>query len=95
MGAPATLYKQPSESRLFSFEFSANMSSGETISSITSVIAAPTGVTLGTPTASGTKVQVRISGGTNNTQYTITGIVVTSLGNILEGEGYLVVKDRL
>ena len=87
------LLKQPAESRLYAMDFSANMAAADTISSITSVTATPTGLTLGTAAVSGQRVQFRISSGTGGTQYKITVVIVTSAGDTLETEGYLEVKD--
>lgn len=87
------LIKQPSESRVYSLDFTANMSNDETISSIDSFTIAPAGPTLGTPSAAGKIVQNRISGGTDGTNYKITVVITTSDSNILEGEAKLFVKD--
>ena len=90
-----TLYKQPSESRVYDVDFSANMAETETIGSVTSYVASPAGLTLdATISISGQKVQRRISGGTAGAQYKITVVILTSLSNILEGEGLLVVQDN-
>lgn len=95
MSKLTTLYKQPSESRLYDVDFGANLASTETISSVTSYTATPSGLTLDPAIAiDGSKVQRRISGGTAGTQYKLTVVILTSLGNILEGEGLLVVLDN-
>lgn len=89
-----TLIKQPTESRLYTMEFAANLAVGETISAVNTVTAAPNGLTLnGAATFSGTKVFQRIDSGTTDTLYKITIRVTTSAANILEGEGYLRVQD--
>lgn len=89
-----SLIKQPAESRLFSMDFSALLASGETISSVSSVTALPSGLTLVNPAvAAGTRAQQRISGGTDKVAYKVTIRVVTSAGNTLEGEGILQVRD--
>lgn len=93
MAVPQTLTKQPSESRIYDMSFSANMIAAEAISSVTSIVATPAGLTLGPPTFSGTRLQVRISGGTTGVLYKLTAVVVTSLANILEGDGYLLVQN--
>lgn len=90
-----TLYKQPSESRVYDMDFAANMSTAETISSVTSYTASPSGLTLDPAVSiSGKKVQKRLSGGTAGTLYKITVVILTSLGNVLEGEGQLHVLDN-
>lgn len=88
-----TLSKQPSESRLFTMDFSANLASGETISSVTSVVADVTGLTIGAPVAGSRSVQVRISAGTVDIMYKVTFVVVTSAGNTLEAEGNLRIEN--
>jgi len=89
-----TLILQHGESRLFTMHFTSNLASGETIASITSVTAAPTGLTIsGNAIATlGKKIQFSITSTTPNS-YKVTGKVVTSTGNTLEGEGILLVKD--
>lgn len=92
------LEKRVVESRPFTFNFSPKMSSGETILSVTALTKAPTAgtptaLTLGSPAISGQQVQVQISGGSNNGKYLMICQVLTSLGNTLQCEGYLLVRD--
>jgi len=56
-------------------------------------VSGSTDLTLGSPTFSGQKVQVRISGGTNGERYKITGSAQSSGGDTVEFEGVLWVKD--
>lgn len=94
MPAIQTLDKQPSESRLYIMEFAPNMGQTETITGVTSVVAAPSGLTLsGSATFSGTQASQRIAGGTDGVLYKVTFIVTTSGGNTLEGEGNLRVRS--
>lgn len=88
------LYKQPSESRVYEFDFAANLAVGETISSVTSVTFTPVGLTVGGSSIAGTRVQVRISSGTTGQRYKGTAVIVTSLGNTLEGDGQLEIFNR-
>lgn len=88
-----TLYKQPSESRIYTMDFSANMSSGETLVAVTSFTVSPAGLTYTSATPSGQVVAMRLSGGTDDVQYKITVVVTTSAGNTLENEGYLLVRN--
>lgn len=89
-----SLIKQPSESRLYSMDFSPMLAHGETIASVTSCVATPVGLTLsGAPAASTVFAHQRILGGTSGVRYTVTFVVLTSLGNTLEAEGILQVKD--
>jgi hypothetical protein len=86
--------KQPSESRLYNMDFDELLEeTGETIATVESIVASKTGLTLGPPAISGSKVQFRISGGMANNSYIITVKVTTSLGNTLEGEGLLKVRE--
>ena len=88
------LDKQPTESDLFDIDFTPKLAAGDTISSVTSVTTAQSGLTIGAPTLSTTKVQVRISSGTSGTLYKITAIVFTANGNTLETDVYLRVEER-
>lgn len=88
-----TLKKQPSESRLYTMDFSANLTTSETLASVTSVTADVSGLTIGTPVLGSRSAQVRISGGTADVVYKVTWIVVTSAGNTLEAEGYLRIEN--
>lgn len=93
--AVPTLKKQLTESRLYDLDFSANLATGELLSTIVSLVAAPTGLTLSDQAiwTSGRGVQVRIAGGVA-ASYKITAVVTTSAGNTLEGEGVLNVSDN-
>lgn len=89
-----TLIKQPSENRLYTMDFYANMAVGETVTAVVSVTASPSGLTITDPaTFSGTTASQRISGGASGVSYKVTFVVDTSSGNRLEGEGILQVKD--
>jgi len=88
------LEKQPRESRVYTIDFSPNMQEGETITSVTTFDVTPAGLTYNSATPSGQLIAVRFSGGTASTQYKWSAVVVTSLGNTLEDDGYLHVKDN-
>lgn len=85
-------------------DFSPNMIDGETIAAINSVVettvaedeteTVTTDLTFGTPVFSGQRGQVQISVGLTGTLYKVTWIASTSLGNIIEAEGYLMVENR-
>jgi hypothetical protein len=87
------LTKQPTETRTYSIDFVNLLSSTETITSVVSVTATPSGLTLGTGVVSGTSVAFRVSGGTDGTLYNLRVIVNTSSANVLEGDGLLEVTD--
>ena len=94
------LVKQPSESRLYTFDFTALLSTN-TISSVTSIVqinqnlvSGSSALTLGSPTTDNTSlVQIRVEDGTDLEDYKLTAIIVDSGGNTLEGEGLLRVRD--
>lgn len=91
---PQILTLQPSwESRLFTMNFARDLAAGETVSSVTSVVADPTGLTISEITidVAGKKIQFRATGTANS--YKVTAKVTSSLANKLEGDGILLVKD--
>ncbi len=96
---PKTLEKTVDEDDIFTFDFVNRLNTGETISSVGTITqindATPsaTPVTLGTPTFSGSKVQVRISVGVDGTTYTLTCPIATSDSNTKEQCGKLLIKE--
>ena len=95
-----TRVKQPWESRLYTFDVAALAVAGTTIASVDSVtatnLARVTGsaaLGVGTPTASGTVVTVRLSSGTAGERYRMRCRVVMSNGDQLEVDGLLDVLD--
>lgn len=97
MSTPS-LVKQPAESRVYVMDFSGLLAQGETLTGVTSVsYSSPSGdaalTLVGSATYSGVYAQQRISGGTSGKYYTVTFVVTTSLGNTLEGEGILQVRN--
>ena len=91
------LEKRPADSRLYDLEFDALLTqAGDTISSVTSFVVTPTTLsplTFGTPVASGTRVQVRLSGGLSGVTYKITCVVASAGSDAVEGECNLLVLD--
>ena len=63
--ATNALKKQPAETRLFLMDYSGAMSKGETIVSLDSSLASPSGPTFGTTTIDGQKAGTLVSGGIN------------------------------
>lgn len=92
MAIPNTLIKDPDESKVYEVDFSAHLASGETLSSPV-VASTPSGLTVGSPSISGSSVQFRLSGGTSGTTYTIDVTVSTSASNALNGCVRLLVQD--
>ena len=92
--------KRPGESRLYDFDFSRLLSTGETIASVTGVtqtnrgnVVGSTALTIGAPsTDSGSLVQARISDGTDDEDYCLEAEAVTSDSNTLICAGYLYVR---
>lgn len=86
VSAVAARTKHPSESILYAIDFTALLSSGETLSGTPTVTGSPSGLTIGTPAvntatlvddegntvAIGKAVQVRISAGTAGIDYVLT-----------------------
>lgn len=100
MGSIVNLEKQPSESRLFDVDYSGDLLTGDTIATIVSSTITSKNHVAGSVLASldssniGTGVvQLRISGGTDKEQYLVTVIITTTLGDTLEGDGLLNVRE--
>lgn len=92
--AITTLYKQPGETKIYAMSFKGKMAKTETINSIDTVVADPTGeLTFVNQSINDQKVNLLISGGTNLNRYKITVTVSTSLNQVLEREGYLEIKE--
>jgi hypothetical protein len=94
MGRRATeiLTKQEHESLLIHFDFGEELAPTESIAQCSGTVASPTSITIGPPQVSGDSVQVRVSGGTSTINYVLTCTVVTTAGNIFEGQGVLIVE---
>ena len=88
------LTKQPSESKVYSFSFSGQLRTSDTIASVTSISSDTVGLTIGAASTDGTSLaQARISGGTSEVNYRLTCIVATTLLDTLEIDGDLYVFD--
>jgi hypothetical protein len=87
-----TLRKPAGMARYYLFDFSAfaEVRAGETLST-PAITSTPTGLIVGSPTVSGSQVQVLVSGGTAGTRYTLTVTVNTSGGAVLTFDGGLLV----
>jgi hypothetical protein len=92
MASSDILLKDPDESRLYDIEFASVLYDGEALSN-PAVTATPTGLTIGTPSISGTKVQVRISDGTDGQLYYVRCLVQTTNNNVLDECVRLFVAD--
>jgi hypothetical protein len=90
-----TKYKDPDETRMFTFDWSRHLMGNDTID--TAVVAVPTGlVKEGTETISdgNTKVSFKVSGGTANMKYTVTNTITTTGGETLERSGTILVRHQ-
>jgi len=88
------LVKQPTETRAYAIDFVNLLASGDSLASVTSgPTSTPTGLTFGSTAISGTQVQFTIAGGTAGTSYRVEVIVTTANGEIIEGDGDLIVAD--
>lgn len=102
--APEQLCKQPSEKRKYGMEFNSLLTSGETISSITSINSekidgsatdlsiTSSGIQDGISSSS--RVTMWIESGTHGGMYRVEVLVTTSGGQILEGDGLIRIIDR-
>jgi hypothetical protein len=97
------LTKQPGENILFDMPLAKIMRTGDTISGYVATfptytnmgkVASSTNITIVSSTYSGTTAQIRISAGQANENYKITVRVTTTLGDTIEADGMLYVRDR-
>ena len=100
MTSPQTTEKQVAEAVIQQFDFSSDMSAGETIISVVSVVSdnqnlvgGSANLTTGSNSAGGTVAQSLVSGGTHLEKYKLTCIVTTSAGQTLETEGFMWVRN--
>ena len=87
------LYKQPTETKIYDIEFADQLSTGDSLSTITSVTDATGDLTIASTSITGTKVRGTYSGGTDGTTYHIVAIVTTANGETIEVDVYLAVVD--
>lgn len=100
------LLKQPGEDLLFYFDFDKLLGSSETLTGTPTVTGSPSGLTIGSPTIvsadatvlgrsvlANRAVQVRISSGTDGTDYTVQCSCATSASNTRVIDGTLQVRD--
>jgi len=90
--------KTPDASYSASFDFSANLAVGETLSTTSTTAAVysgtdptPSSIFSGAPTVSGKQVIQTTSGGVEGTVYYLYCSATTSLGKVLSREGYLAI----
>lgn len=94
--------KLAGETKVFTFDFSSSLSTGETISTqvVTASVysgsdAAPSSLISGLATASGAVVSQKITGGTLGVIYELLCTITTSLGQTLLLSGYTAVVPEV
>lgn len=90
-----TLVKQPSEVRTYRMDFRRSLDRDDFISGVLSVSVTPGTITVDNPSSAEKTVSFRVSGGIDGESYNIKVIVSTSLGQTIEGDGLLVVREYL
>ncbi len=86
------LTMQPGELKHFAVDLVDKIKSGDSLASVTSVTGSPSGLTISATGISGTTVTFSATTETEAT-YLISAIAVTTDGETLEGNGYLIVAD--
>jgi len=96
------IYKQPSEKIIVYMDFSNKMTTGEAVTGIVTgfPVSNPSGLTFSGESFSGKVVQFYVEGGTvpqrkdiNEVEYKVTCQITTSNGQIIEGDGILIVRE--
>ena len=89
--APEVLKIKPGEADIYTFDFSAELSTGETIDSTTVTATPGTGITVATPTISGSDVKVVLTAidALLEMRHVLICEVVTSLSRTLPRSGIL------
>lgn len=85
------IIKHPSESLVFFGDFANLLPSGASLTG-TPTVSVDSGITAGSPSISGTKVNVRISGGTAGTDYDIDIVCADDASNTHVIEGIIEVR---
>ena len=95
------LCKQPTESRLFTMDFTSVLGSSEGVSSISGISSQKVGgyatdlsITNSGISSDTKKVNMYIASGSNGTTYRVEVLVNTDAGQVLEGDGILYITDR-
>lgn len=77
--------KQSTEKRTLSFDFTAKLKSGDSVSAVNSVTATPAGLTLSSSSLAANVVSIQVSGGAAGNRYDIScNVTTTPGGDILE-----------
>ena len=92
--APEVLVKLPEDIAQYSMSFASILADGETISTVSSAVSDPTGLTITDSTIVGEVVTIKITGGTDGVNYRVKIIITTSLSNTYRGDGLLKVRGN-
>jgi hypothetical protein len=87
------LIKQPSESRVYRMDFRFRMSPSDSISEVISMSSEIQSVSISPVSLENKRVSFRISGGNDGESGSIFISVATSSGEIIDGDGILVIKE--
>lgn len=95
---PYTWTKQPAETRKLEFDATKSLASGDTISSVSAnIFSGDTDVSAtmisGSPTISGSKVYITITGGTDGSTYWLRIRITTAAGELIEDDLKIFVKQ--
>lgn len=91
MGRP-TRQKQPGEARTLSFDFTDKLASGDSLTG-TATVTVASGLTAGTPSRTGNVVSVRLSSGTDGTDYNVQCSCATTDGDTLHLDATIEVRE--
>jgi hypothetical protein len=89
-GMADRLYHYTNEQRIYAFDFSEmeELVGGDTLVSAV-VTSSPSGLTIGSPSVDGSKIEFQVTGGTAHTVYSISCLATTSSGAKILGKGDL------
>jgi len=95
---PNHIVKQPVERRLLLFECASALDAGDSISTFVATTYSEAGAVvlglLGVPVVNGTAVSMWLEGGTNGLVYPTEMIITTVLGEVIENDIRIVVREK-
>ncbi|SRR6266446_4507686 len=89
------LQKQKDEIRTVTFEFADKLNIGDTIvgASVAGSVTTDTGITAGAPVQDVTRINTKISGGSNDQNYRINCRITTTQGEVLELDVIIQIRE--
>jgi len=90
--APEIITKTAAMEKNIEVDFSGDCAGAETISTITDISSSPVGLTFSNQAVAGQTVTCRVTGGSEGTTYYIDVRAVSSLSQILDGRGKMILK---